>query len=699
MNQQTAYQFFVQRGWQPHHAAGIIGNLMQESGLRTDAVGDGGNSFGIAQWNGPRRKAMVQFARQKGADPRDLQTQLEFVDWELRNTEKAAGAALSQAQDVATATRVFSEKYERPGDPRMENRLRFAGQFAGGPLEMALSGAGAGAGGQEAPAALSMAPPAALARSGMALDPALKPVTDPDLLRQLEGDGLKPVTNPALLRELEGAQETPDGPQGPPLAAPPQMDVLQRYPMVDAAVSYFGGPQARADVNQAAVGMANSAMANFGDEAVGAIDGPRAAMRMRTDQADLARRNPALATTGEIAGALGTAAAAGAGLVGRTSSTLGKVAAGALEGGIFGGLYAAGGADKGQKVAEGVQGAAGGAVAGGVATRALVGLERYLGLRAARRAAPAADDLKAASQQLYEAAAQSGVVYRPQAVQQAVDDIGAEMASNLIDPTLHPKASAVIKRLPELVSKPATLREVERYRQLAGQAARDAQAGSADERLASMVVDALDEFTMDQGNMVATSGGAELQREARRLWSQHMKDQRVSFAVEKAARRAASTGSGGNIEKAIRQNITAIRNNPKLMRGFTRDEIAAMDRIIEGGRFDNFMSLIGKLSPSGNGLMLALQTAGLVSTSGASVPLIALGAGAKKLADTATTRRVASLGAMIRSGAKPPFGQIAQLSPPERQALARLVSAQGGEALGAPMVEGFRSMAGSGRTQ
>ena len=52
-NADAAYRYFLSRGWTPAQAAGIVGNLQQESGPGLDPTiaGDGGNAFGIAQWN------------------------------------------------------------------------------------------------------------------------------------------------------------------------------------------------------------------------------------------------------------------------------------------------------------------------------------------------------------------------------------------------------------------------------------------------------------------------------------------------------------------------------------------------------------------------------------------------------------------------------------------------------------------------
>jgi hypothetical protein len=107
--------YFVSRGWTRAQAAGIVANLQSESGLDPTRLGDKGLAYGLGQWH-PDRQA--NFARVMGHDIRNstLGEQLAFVDWELRNTEAAAGARLHQAQRPGEAGTVVSQYYERPRD-------------------------------------------------------------------------------------------------------------------------------------------------------------------------------------------------------------------------------------------------------------------------------------------------------------------------------------------------------------------------------------------------------------------------------------------------------------------------------------------------------------------------------------------------------------------------------------------------------
>lgn len=127
---QVGYVFgkLLDRGATPEQAAALLGNLMQESGkgLNTGAIGDNGNAIGMGQWNGPRKRQLMRFADAKGVDWRDLDTQIEFLWRELNGSERGAWEKIKSAPDAATAAKIASEQFWRPGLPHLSNRMAFA---------------------------------------------------------------------------------------------------------------------------------------------------------------------------------------------------------------------------------------------------------------------------------------------------------------------------------------------------------------------------------------------------------------------------------------------------------------------------------------------------------------------------------------------------------------------------------------------
>jgi Phage tail lysozyme len=112
-------------------AAGIVGNLGQESGLREinelhPVSGRGG--FGWAQWTGPRRIAFEEWCRQRGLLPTDPEANYGFLVEELRTSEAAALTALRACSTVEEAARAFEQHYERAGVVAQDKRLAFAQQ-------------------------------------------------------------------------------------------------------------------------------------------------------------------------------------------------------------------------------------------------------------------------------------------------------------------------------------------------------------------------------------------------------------------------------------------------------------------------------------------------------------------------------------------------------------------------------------------
>jgi len=113
----------------PEHVAyGIVGNLMQESGLNPTISNKTSGAYGIYQLLGSRKRGYEKYAAEKGVDKGDMQTQLEYLVKELSSTEKKAMSKLAQTKDINEATVAFRKYFERPGESeaRDDRRLGFA---------------------------------------------------------------------------------------------------------------------------------------------------------------------------------------------------------------------------------------------------------------------------------------------------------------------------------------------------------------------------------------------------------------------------------------------------------------------------------------------------------------------------------------------------------------------------------------------
>jgi hypothetical protein len=304
-----------------------------------------------------------------------------------------------------------------------------------------------------------------------------------------------------------------------------------------------------------------------------------------------------------------------------------------------------------------------GALAGGVASAGRAGAQAVNG-------AKLVDEARAAKTAAYQAAEQAGVRYSPQAFDGLVNDIGTAMAQGGVNQMRHPRAVSMYQDINGLRGKAPSLTELDQIRQTI---ARDV-AGATDQaerHFGKLMMGKIDEF-IDAADQTMVSAGdpqqaAGLIRAAREANQRYRKLETVTNAVTKAERRAASTGSGGNADNQIRQNIRGIMDSERKSRGFSKAELGKMDDVVRGSKTQNAVRLAGKLSPQGNGLMAALGIGGAMTNPVLGVPAL-VGAAAKPLAERMTRKKV---DALIEALA----GKAPQANPDRRKALARALLA------------------------
>ncbi|ELS0404471.1 peptidoglycan DD-metalloendopeptidase family protein [Enterococcus faecalis] len=128
-NAWAVWQFLKSKGYSEQAAAGILGNMDQESGIMPDIdEGGGGPGYGLVQWTSPiageSGRAYVQrLLGQAGisGDYRNITTQLKLLDWHMHNGQYIPSAAYPYSvaefkalTDIGTATMAFEANFERP---------------------------------------------------------------------------------------------------------------------------------------------------------------------------------------------------------------------------------------------------------------------------------------------------------------------------------------------------------------------------------------------------------------------------------------------------------------------------------------------------------------------------------------------------------------------------------------------------------
>jgi hypothetical protein len=133
---QVAFNFFVSKGLSKAQAAGVVGNLVQESGLNPSSVQPDGPGRGIAQWSlGGRWDRSANDNLQWYAATHHMRA--AALDTQLTTFRGYGLAALRAASTMAQAAHVFATSFEACGNCNEPARIAFArsalNAFSGAP--------------------------------------------------------------------------------------------------------------------------------------------------------------------------------------------------------------------------------------------------------------------------------------------------------------------------------------------------------------------------------------------------------------------------------------------------------------------------------------------------------------------------------------------------------------------------------------
>lgn len=296
---------------------------------------------------------------------------------------------------------------------------------------------------------------------------------------------------------------------------------------------------------------------------------------------------------------------------------------------------------------------AAGGVVGGLSALALGrSAERVAGQRAVAEVAPTREQLRDTARSAYQRADDAGVQFSQAGVNRLADEVDRTFLDFGAHPAIQPQAVAALRHLDGLSAGPASLRDLETARRIASNVG--GPMNRSERTLGSRMVDQIDDFMANPraAEVVAgdaAAGSAALQ-EARANWAASRRSEIVDEAIRRAEGRTSSSGSGGNIDNALRQQFRHILDTPRLRSGFNADEIQAMEALVNGSVGQNAARLAGKFAPTGvvsggAGAALGYQIGG---TAGA-IAVPTAGRVAKFFADRGTRQQAEFLSDLVRS--------------------------------------------------
>lgn len=341
---------------------------------------------------------------------------------------------------------------------------------------------------------------------------------------------------------------------------------------------------------------------------------------------------------GQLAGALGGPTMA-------AKSVAGAAGLGAAQGGAYGF-----GSGEGDAASRG-QNAALGAFVGGAAGGALGLVGNAVARQVAGKTIPDIPALKAASNAGYKAAEAADVIVRPEGIQRLARETVQDLTEFGYHPQLQPKIGAVLNEMERLGTVNSSFKGLDTFRKIVGQVAGSNE--PSERAMATRILGRLDDYMGNlpaddviTGNAAQASAGIQ---QGRDNWARMRRAEMVDTAAVKAQRRADTSGTGGNLDNALRQNVRQIMDNPRRSRGMSDLEKQLAEKIISGTTTQNVLRGVGRLSPATGGLSAQLNVIGAVANPLLAIPGV-IGTGAKIAADKMTERNVARLSEAIRSG-------------------------------------------------
>lgn len=371
----------------------------------------------------------------------------------------------------------------------------------------------------------------------------------------------------------------------------------------------------------------------------------------------------------------------GARLLGLTG---GNIAARTIASGLTGaGLNAADATLRGNDPTQGVEIGALTGIAGPLVGR-VAGAAMNLVRPVAKAALPTSQDLIDSAANSYHAPEIKAVEFQPTAISDLSDSIAADLNGKRINARIAPQTHGLLEDLKQPINgQYFTMEDLTTARQLLGDVAGNIS-NKTDATGAIRAKQMIDNYLADVPGIDVTAGDAnaagQVLKNANADYAAGKTAQALEGKIDAADLQAASANSGANFENALRQRIRSILTSPTQRRGFSPDEVAAMQSIVRGTASQNVLRIIGNLLGGGGGIgaLASGSTAALAGAGPASVLVPAAGFAIKKLGNAIMDSKANALDELIRSRA--PAAQQAVVSrlaaaAAERARLARLQNA------------------------
>lgn len=276
--------------------------------------------------------------------------------------------------------------------------------------------------------------------------------------------------------------------------------------------------------------------------------------------------------------------------------------------------------------------------------------------RALLASAPDIEKLKDTSRAIYNEIDGLDVQLKPGAYKSFTGRVLGLKKKLRVNKRRTPEAFGVMQEFSKDFATPSGrgVADLEELRQIASQLS--ASSSVPDASIGAKMLDEIDDFMDNIPSGAFTGPGATeaakigpRYKAARSVWGKARRSELISEAMEKAGRQA--TG----FENGVRNQLRAILNNKKRSRFFTKEELGAMDDVVQGTTEQNITKLVGRLGFSegqATNILGGLGGTALGASFGGPIGAAAvntIGQLARKRAASVTSRNASLSDALVRS--------------------------------------------------
>lgn len=225
-----------------------------------------------------------------------------------------------------------------------------------------------------------------------------------------------------------------------------------------------------------------------------------------------------------------------------------------------------------------------------------------IGFRAKAKV-PLASDIKSQATKLYQQIDDAGVVIKTEPYNEFVNRVKVDIGSKVRE-ARNPKIVDAIKELDEATGSPKTLQKMQDLRESISSLKMSNE--PSDRMFAGKIVEKLDDFMekLDETKLVAPAKGdleaVKLVPQARNLWKQARKSEMLDEIYRKAGIKITDPYDDVAFANKLRSEFKNLVANKNKLRGFSAEEVKAIEDAAKGGKIENALRSFGKTDGAGD---------------------------------------------------------------------------------------------------